>query len=416
MDDEPTIKLKKDPAQPAQLPSIPQTDANSVAPGPFRVIPETPYSPFLLKGKKRRKASPLRIALTIFLTFIILVGGALTIGYIFYYKNIQQPVSQFIRPVSRGSDEPQLNTIPSYDAIDGRSWNLLLLGSDNDNKYTFPAVLTQVMMVVHVDTVNKTVSMVSIPRDSWVSVPEIGGMHKIDQAFFLGVNQHSKFEDGVRSARLTIEQDYGIPIDRYAWIGLSGFARVIDTLGGVDIDVTHPVVDDNYPDDTGKGTDPNNPYAYKRLYIPPGPQHMDGLQALDYVRSRHSDLVGDIGRTLRQQQILEALKKKLNVSSVITHLSDLLKDMSGQVYTDLSEQEMLAFANFGRTLDSQSINRLTLGPGSGSQDFGQYASVYDPSAGSNQDVIIPNCANIQPAISRIFQSGFFGGCNVTTTG
>ncbi len=416
MDDEPTIKLKKDPAQPAQLPSIPQTDANSVAPGPFRVIPETPYSPFLLKGKKRRKASPLRIALTIFLTFIILVGGALTIGYIFYYKNIQQPVSQFIRPVSRGSDEPQLNTIPSYDAMDGRSWNLLLLGSDNDNKYTFPAVLTQVMMVVHVDTVNKTVSMVSIPRDSWVSVPEIGGMHKIDQAFFLGVNQHSKFEDGVRSARLTIEQDYGIPIDRYAWIGLNGFARVIDTLGGVDIDVTHPVVDDNYPDDTGKGTDPNNPYAYKRLYIPPGPQHMDGLQALDYVRSRHSDLVGDIGRTLRQQQILEALKKKLNVSSVITHLSDLLKDMSGQVYTDLSEQEMLAFANFGRTLDSQSINRLTLGPGSGSQDFGQYASVYDPSAGSNQDVIIPNCANIQPAISRIFQSGFFGGCNVTTTG
>jgi len=416
MDDEPTIKLKKDPAQPAQLPSIPQTDANSVAPGPFRVIPETPYSPFLLKGKKRRKASPLRIALTIFLTFIILVGGALTIGYIFYYKNIQQPVSQFIRPVSRGSDEPQLNTIPSYDAIDGRSWNLLLLGSDNDNKYTFPAVLTQVMMVVHVDTVNKTVSMVSIPRDSWVSVPEIGGMHKIDQAFFLGVNQHSKFEDGVRSARLTIEQDYGIPIDRYAWIGLNGFARVIDTLGGVDIDVTHPVVDDNYPDDTGKGTDPNNPYAYKRLYIPPGPQHMDGLQALDYVRSRHSDLVGDIGRTLRQQQILEALKKKLNVSSVITHLSDLLKDMSGQVYTDLSEQEMLAFANFGRTLDSQSINRLTLGPGSGSQDFGQYASVYDPSAGSKQDVIIPNGANIQPAISRIFQSGFFGGCNVTTTG
>jgi polyisoprenyl-teichoic acid--peptidoglycan teichoic acid transferase len=387
-----------------------------VAPEPFRVIPETPYSPFRRKGKKRRKASPLRIALIIFLTFIILVGGALAIGYIFYYKNIQQPVSQFIRPVSRGSDEPQLNTTPSYDAIDGRSWNLLLLGSDNDNKYTFPAVLTQVMIVVHVDTVNKTVSMVSIPRDSWVSVPEIGGMHKIDQAFFLGVTQHSKFEDGVRSARLTIEQDYGIPIDRYAWIGLSGFARVIDTLGGVDIDVTHPVVDDNYPDDTGKGTDPNNPYAYKRLYIPSGPQHMDGLQALDYVRSRHSDLVGDIGRTLRQQQILEALKKKLNVSSIITHLSDLLKDMSGQVYTDLSEQEMLAFANFGRTLDSQSINRLTLGPGSGSQDFGQYASVYDPSAGSNQDVIIPNCANIQPAISRIFQSGFFGGCNVTTTG
>ncbi len=288
------------------------------------------------------------------------------------------------------------------------------MGSDNDGKYTFPAILTQVMMVIHVDTGEKTVHMVSIPRDSWVPVPQIGGMHKIDQAFFLGATQHNSFDDGVRSARLTIESDYGIPIDRYAWVGLSGFAKVIDTLGGIDIDATHPVVDDNYPNDTGKESNPNDPYAYKRLYIAPGPQHMSGSQALDYVRSRHSDLVGDIGRTQRQQQVLEALKQKLNAGSVIAHLSDLINDMRGQVYTDLSEQEMLAFANFGRTLDSRSISRITLGPGSGSQNFGAYQTVYDPTIGANQDVIIPNCTNIQPVISNIFQLGFFSaGCNVS---
>jgi LytR_cpsA_psr family len=49
----------------------------------------------------------------------------------------------------------------------------------------------------------------------------------------------------------TVEKDYGVTIDRYAWVGLSGFASVIDTLGGVDIDVTHPIVDDAYPADTG---------------------------------------------------------------------------------------------------------------------------------------------------------------------
>src|SRR5205085_3129981 len=133
-------------------------------------------------------------------------------------------------------------------------------------------------------------------------------------------------------------------IDRYGWVGLSGFAKVIDTLGGLDIDVTHPVVDDTYPDDTG--TNANNPFAYTRLYLAPGPQHLDGEQALEYVRSRHADLVGDIGRTQRQQEILEALKQKLNLTTVLTKIPQLLADMSGYIYTDISEQELLGFALF----------------------------------------------------------------------
>jgi len=153
--------------------------------------------------------------------------------------------------------------------------NILLLGSDNDGKYSFPALLTQVMMVIHIDTVNNSVSMVSIPRDSWVNVPNIGGMHKIDQAFFLGASQNNNFDDGVRQARLTIEKDYGITIDRYAWVGLSGFSKVIDTLGGVDVDVPHPVLDDNYPNDfNGTG------YGTERVYISAGPQHLDGRHTL----------------------------------------------------------------------------------------------------------------------------------------
>jgi LCP family protein required for cell wall assembly len=234
---------------------------------------------------------------------------------------------------------------------------------------------------VHIDPIHNSVYMVSIPRDSWVNVPENGAMHKIDQAFFLGATQHNNFDDGVRLARLTIEKDYGITIDRYAWVGLSGFASVIDTLGGVDIDVTHPILDDNYPADTGSNK--NDPYALQRLYIAPGPQHMTGEQALNYVRSRHADLVGDIGRTQRQQQVLTALKAKLNVANVFSHLTQIIADLKGKVYTDLSEQEMIAFANFGRTLSGSAIQRLTLGPGSGSRDYGDYATVYDPCGDSS---------------------------------
>src|SRR5438128_9957902 len=106
-------------------------------------------------------------------------------------------------------------------------------------------------------------------------------MHKIDQAFFLGAVHHNSFDDWVRLARLTIEKDYGITIDRYAWVGLGGFAKVIDTLGGLDIDVTHPIVDDTYPDDTGANA--NNPNDYKRIYNAPGPQQLNGPAALKYV-------------------------------------------------------------------------------------------------------------------------------------
>ncbi|HYX50872.1 MAG TPA: LCP family protein, partial [Ktedonobacteraceae bacterium] len=264
-------------------------------------MPEQPFAeipPGRLPPSKRtasRYTKRMRTFIYIFLLFALLVGGALAYGYSYFESNIQAPLVSFFRPVSRGNNEPP----PDDSAITGRPWNILLLGSDNDNKYSFPALLTQVMMIVHVDPDNNSVYMISIPRDSWVYMSLNGGMHKIDQAFLFGASPHNNFDDGVRAARQTIEQDYGVTIDRYAWVGLSGFASVIDTLGGVDIDVTHPIVDDSYPDDTR--ANPNDPFAVKRLYIAPGPQHLNGLEALEYVRSRHADLVGDIGRTNRQQ-------------------------------------------------------------------------------------------------------------------
>lgn len=355
--------------------------------------------------RRRRKLNPTLLALIAFL--LIIVPGCGVLAYTYYTA----PFKQFIHSVSRDSSEPPIDQ-NAIDSITGRTWNMLLMGSDNDGKYTFPAVLTQVMMLVHIDTVNSHVYLVSIPRDSWVYIPEVGGMHKIDQAFFLGAVHKNSFDDGVRLARLTVEQDYGITIDRYAWIGLSGFARVINTVGGVDIDLTHPLVDDAYPDDTGKGAPSQDPYALRRLYLTPGPQHLNGEEALEYVRSRHADLKGDIGRTQRQQQVLDALQKKLNVGNVVGNLPQLIKDLSGQVYTDMSEQEVVAFANFGRTLSHSSIQRLTLGPGAGNSNFGRYASVYDPSLKSNQSVLLPNCDTIEPVVINIFGIQGFQTCDV----
>lgn len=400
MDDEITVKIVPRPVRSVTVPleplgEIPNTDAITT----MRLHPQR------LSTKQRVRL--LHLLLYAGTIVLLLTSGIMAYGYYYYATTIRQPINTFMRPVKRAAGEPKITAMPTYGVIKGRSWNILLLGSDTDDKYTFPAVLTQVVLVLHVDTVHNSVSMVSIPRDSWVNIPA-NGMHKIDQAFMLGVDKDHSFESGVQLTRLTVEKDYGITIDRYAWIGLDDFAKVIDMLGGVDIDITHPLVDDNYPNDTGTGASHNDPFAAKRIYSAPGPQHLDGAQALEYVRSRHADQIGDIGRTQRQQQILEALKQKLTLPTIVNNLPALLHNLEGHIYTDLSEAELLAFANFGRTFNTASGQHLILGPGE--QDFGDYASVYDPSTNSNQDVIIPNCQYIQPAMNRIFGLGNRQSC------
>lgn len=359
------------------------------------------------KKLQRRRRSSRRSCLVLSLLLLALfsLSGLLVAGLYLTETNILAPLAHFFHPISGDGS----------DSIDGRAWNLLLLGSDNDQKFVFPDLLTQVMMVIRVNPLTNSVSMVSIPRDSWVSVPG-QGMHKIDQAFFLGATQHHNFDDGVRLARATIEQDYGVTIDRYAWVGLDGFSSVINTLGGIDIDVTHPLVDDAYPDDIGKGISKANPYAVKRLYIAPGPQHLNGEEALEYVRSRHADLVGDIGRTHRQQQILQILKKKLDIATIFNHLSELLRDLTGKVYTDLSQSELFLSANFARNLPADAIQKLTLGPGKGDQNYGTLTQTSDPGLDNSQDIVLPNCTHIQLTLNRIFDLGDTQSCHTNGGG
>jgi len=201
--------------------------------------------------------------------------------------------------------------------------NILLLGSDNDQKFSGSNPLTQTMMVVHIDYSTNQVDMFSIPRDLWILKPN-GEYGKIDEA---------AEENGIPSAIAVVEQTFGINIDHYAWVGLYGFIKSIDAVGGVNLQVIHPVLDYSYPTDINSP----NPYGYQRLDIQPGMQHMDGEQALQYVRSRHEDLVGDFGRTQRQRQLLLTLKSTLLTSpSSLAALPDLFSSLNGQIKTDLT--------------------------------------------------------------------------------
>ena len=176
------------------------------------------------------------------------------------------------------------------------AFTVLLLGSDDDSKFSADHVLTQSMILVRVVPSTKQVTMLSIPRDLYVHL-STGGYGKIDGAYSYG---------GPGAAIATVAQNFGVRINDYIWVGLLGLIKLIDAVGGVDVVTSHPVLDDYYPADVFS----RYPYSYERVAVLAGPQHLDGLHAMQYVRSRHGDLQSDFGRSQRQQQVLMALRQK----------------------------------------------------------------------------------------------------------
>ena len=333
-----------------------------------------------------------RVGVSILLAILVLAASA---GY-YYYANFAAPVSnitgQTVKRVQGDNNPNQVrNTASTGNILSGRRINILLLGSDTDEKFQ-GGYLAQTDIVVTIDPTTKSVGMLSIPRDTWLNAADGKGMMKLDQVYFYG---------GPALSEATIHQDFGIYIDYYAWVGLNGFIKVINTAGGVDIDVLHPITDDLYPDDTGNS---QNAYAYKRLYLAPGPQHLDGPTALEYVRSRHADLVGDFGRSARQQQVLNQLKTKLDNPHIIGKLSQLAQDLNGFVKTDMHLADVFKLMNLARTVDQTKINRLILDT--------NYARVENLQTSSgSQSVVILNCDKVRQKIAQMFALGNNSVCD-----
>lgn len=392
------------PSHPQSLPAQPSHPSQTMqpmwqpsSPPPFVQGPAGPN--FKKKpGKKRRFPIWARVAVAILLVLII-AGGS---GAYYYEANFAKPLANITgqrAPRLKGDDAPNQGRNSGGSILSGGRSNILLLGSDDDYKsvHVYGGVLAQTDIVVSIDPKSQSVTMFSIPRDTWLNVPGFG-MHKLDQAYLLGGGG----AQGAALSMATIHQDFGIYIDHYAWVGLTGFTKVINTVGGVDVNVIHPITDDAYPDDTSLGA--LDPYAFKRLYIAPGPQHLVDLAALEYVRSRHADLVGDFGRSVRQQQVLNQLKYKLDNPNIFGQLPTLANDLNGYVKTDMQLTDVLSLMNFARSLDQSKIKKITLGP-----PYSGDAQVNTPAG--IQDVVVLNCGIVQPLIAKTFALGSNAKCN-----
>jgi LCP family protein required for cell wall assembly len=274
-----------------------------------------------------------------------------------------------------GAQGADATPAPDSDTSTKGPFTLLLLGSDNDAKFG-GQILTQSMILTRVDPTTKQVTMLSIPRDTYVHL-STGGMNKIDYAYSFGK---------ASAAVATVQQDFDVHIDHYAWIGLLGLVKMIDKVGGIDVVATNPVLDDFYPKDlTG-----DNPYAYERVAVMPGAQHMSGTQALEYVRSRHGDLRSDFGRSQRQQQVLLALRAKAKLLG-IADLPAIADAMTNDFSTDMSLRDVASLLPIASGIDLANVHQVLLLP--------PYTS---SSMVGDADVLIPNWNLILPEVHQFF--------------
>jgi len=289
------------------------------------------------------RAGGLRRAHWILLAAIV-CGLALLGGVLFYLS----PVLALLDNHDLSPGKPLVTPAATPPPLDSKQRvNILLLGSDNDQKFAQDAVLSQTMIVVSIDPAKRQVTLLSLPRDLWVAIPGHANA-KIDLAYK---------EGGAPLARATVEKAFRIPIHYYAWIGLNGLIKVVDRLGGVDVDVLHPVLDDNYPNDFS-----DSGYGTERVYLAAGPQHLDGRHTLQYVRSRHGDLLSDFGRSVRQQQVLLAMQQRTAGMDLVTALPAFARDLNGHVKTDLDLVRLTQLMLFMRGLRPTDVHQAFITP------------------------------------------------------
>lgn len=279
----------------------------------------------------------------------------------------------------RGGEIPitGITGVPLPDYKKQERVNILLLGIDQRPDEQFAR--TDTMILVTVDPENKTAGMLSIPRDLYVDIP---GYYqtRINKAYFLGEEQ-SHPGGGPALAMQTVQQNLGIPVHFYIKVDFDGFLSIIDTLGGIDVNVPYAIDDPTFPD---------NNYGYDPFFIGAGDQHLDGRTTLKYVRSRHNDT--DFGRAARQQQVLVALKNKALQIDVLPKIPELWTTTSDSIETDLQLVDIKELGSLADDITSDSIRSVVL-------DY-NYTVDYITEYGAA--VLLPKYEKIQPVISEMF--------------
>ncbi|MCW2603174.1 MAG: LytR family transcriptional regulator [Pseudonocardiales bacterium] len=235
---------------------------------------------------------------------------------------------------------------------DGKDQNIVLVGKDDRETATDAELAelgterdggslnTDTMMILHVPADGAKATLISFPRDSWVTIPGYG-QNKLNAAYSLGSDSGAKPDAGRKLLVTVLQNMTGLTIDHYVEIDLIGFYRISNAIGGVDVNLCSAQYDE-----------------FSGIDLPAGLSTIQGTQALAFVRQRHGLDGGDLDRTARQRYFLTQVFQK--VQSAGTLLNPFkLKDLVGAVSSSLTTDSSLDFFELAKQMQNLTGGGIT---------------------------------------------------------
>jgi polyisoprenyl-teichoic acid--peptidoglycan teichoic acid transferase len=275
-----------------------------------------------LKRKKRRNRKI--ITWTLLPLFILLISGVIYATFLLEKAESKVEESyEEIRP-------EKVKRNPKNENI-----SMLFIGVDDSGSRNYnDATRTDALILATFNKEEKSIKMVSIPRDSYVYQPTRDKYDKIN---------HAHAYDGVRGTVETVEHLFDVTIDYYVKMNFYAFIDVVDALGGIEYDVPFNIRE--------KDTEDN----HNAVFIPKGMQELNGEQALALARTRKYD--NDFERGKRQQEILKALMKRAISAGSITKYGDVIDAVGDNMKTNMTFDEMKSLVSYVSTdLNMQSLD------------------------------------------------------------
>lgn len=319
------------------------------------------------------------------------------------------PPDETDAPGASVAASPSLDALPSPDGTAGTGtpaptlppWdgkerlNVLLVGSDQrPGEGTFN---TDTLIVASVEPETGQVAMFQVPRDM-VDIPVPANARSVWGRVYRGkVNswymQNRKRSDlwsgksdtarGFNALKGMLGELYGIDIRYYVMVNFQGFRKVVNTLGGVQVNVQIPVYESTYPAPGG---------GLARVYIPAGPQHMTGAEALVYARSRHRSTDFDRGR--RQQRVILSLREQMNAQAILANLPELIDALKDSVKTDIKTGDLPKLLALAESVSTKDVRSFVFSPSFYAREFLQSDRGY---------IITPNVTRIRRAVDDAFK-------------
>ncbi|WP_330949216.1 LCP family protein [Virgibacillus sp. MG-45] len=216
--------------------------------------------------------------------------------------------------------------------------SVLIMGVDaSDIRNNADNSRTDTMMVATLNIKEKSVKLLSIPRDSLVYIPFDGSETRINHA-------HSK--GGTTAAVETVENLLNIPIDYWVKVNFNAFIDVVDAIDGIKVDVPYEFREQDSNDVAGA------------IHLLPGEQQLDGEEALALARTRKLD--NDIERGKRQQEIIKAIVKKAVSMNSILKIDDVMEAVGSNMTTNMSFSDMKSFISYGTSGKNLKIDSYSL--------------------------------------------------------